>query len=461
MIPRPFQSAAMSDVGKRFRAGARAVLLISPTGSGKTVMGAMMAERFVLSGKRVAWGAHRGELLDQAAATLRSFGLDVGMNGRNASAPIQLGTFQSWVSRGACPEADVFIPDEAHHMGDRVGWQGIPAAYKAKGARIVGLTATPARGDGRALPDFDALVVAAQIHELQAMGLLVPLRWRGPAVGLGSQKIAQKPVDAYLADARGRCAIVFAPNVRSADEYAADFCALGVRAKVVRGDMSPDDRADALERHRTGDLPVLVSVNVLTEGFDNPRCDCVLVARGCGNAGLWLQMVGRGLRPCPGKEDCLLLDLRGIAHTLGRPDAPATFSLEGDGITLSTPAAPQGERLCKVCRAPLGGEMVCVECGKDHSPPVPKSAGVELTDWQERWDAAKAALTPPPIVLALAGILRKEAESSGRGKPWKQGAVALRFSFIFKRRPYPQEMAAARNMLRAAETYGAVREVGT
>lgn len=105
--------------------------------------------------------------------------------------------------------------------------------------------------------------------------------------------------------------------------------------------------------------------------------------------------------------------------------------------------------------------MVCVECGKDHSPPVPKSAGVELTDWQERWDAAKAALTPPPIVLALAGILRKEAESSGRGKPWKQGAVALRFSFIFHRRPYPQEMAAARNMLRAAETYGAVREVGT
>ena len=84
------------------------------------------------------------------------------------------------------------------------------------------------------------------------MGLLVPLRWRGPAVGLGSQKIAQKPVDAYLADARGRCAIVFAPNVRSADEYAADFCALGVRAKVVRGDMSPDDRADALEPGRAG-----------------------------------------------------------------------------------------------------------------------------------------------------------------------------------------------------------------
>ena len=451
----------MANVGCEFRAGKRAVLVVSPTGSGKTCMGAMMAARFVATGKRVAWGAHRGELLDQAEATLRSFGLEVGRDGKAASAPVQLGTFQQWTARGQCPDADVFFPDEAHHMGDRVGWQMIPRTYKEKGARIIGLTATPARADGRALPDFDAIVVAAQIHELQARGLLVPLRWRGPGKGLGARKIASEPAEAYREEAAGRCAVVFAPNMNAAQAYVEGFQRDGVRVRLVRGDMRYEERRIALEQHADGRLDVLVNVAVLTEGWDNPRCDCVIVARGCESPALWIQMTGRGLRPYPGKTECVLLDLNGLAHELGRPDAPATYSLEGAGIVINDAAKLTGERLCKVCKALLpGGEMVCVECGKDHSPPVPKAVDAPLTDWEQGWEAAKAAVKPSRIVLALAGILHKRDLAAKAGKPWKNGAAEYRFSFIFKRRPYAQEMAAAVNMVRAVEKAGAASTDG-
>lgn len=456
MNPRPFQSEAMAKVGTEFRSGKRAVLVVSPTGSGKTCMGAMMVARFVARGKRVAWGAHRGELLDQAARTLVSFGLTVRLRGVGPEdAAVQLGTFQEWTSRGKAPDADVFVPDEAHHMGDRVGWQLIPNTYRDSGARIIGLTATPARADGRSLPDFEAIVVAAQIADLQALGLLVPLRWRGPSAELAAQKIARSPVDAYLDEARGRCAVVFAPNTNAAQAFVDEFRAAGVTCKLVTGEMPARERALALEEHSDGRIAVLCNVAVLTEGWDNPRCDCVIVARGCESAALWIQMAGRGLRPYEGKRDCVLLDLKGIAHTLGRPDSPADYSLEGEGIVLSD-RGQIGPRMCKVCKAELpAGEFVCLECGKDHSPPVPKAINAPLTDWEEGWRATRDALKVSRPVAALAGILRKREDSATKGKPWKPGAAELRFSFIFKRRPFPAEMAAAMNFVKSAHKYGA------
>lgn len=459
MTPRDFQERAMAECGRNFREGKRAVLLVSPTGSGKTCMGAMMVAKFVAIGKRVAWGAHRQELVYQAADTLRSFGLAVGVDGLGASAPVQIGTFQQWVSRGQCPDADIFVPDEAHHMGDKVGWQTIPKTYRERGAWLIGLTATPARADGRALPDFDCIVGAAQIRELQERGLLVPLRWRGPSSDAvqalrQGKKLARSPVDAYFEEAEGRCSVVFAPNIRSAEKFLEEFKLRGASACLVKGNMPNDERQLVLAKHRDGRVQILVNVSVLTEGWDNPRCDCVIVARGCESASLWIQMVGRGLRPYAGKSDCLLLDLRGLAHTLGRPDAPATYSLEGAGITIAE-RPESGERLCKVCKAPLGDALVCVECGKDHTPEVPKVANLTLTDWKEGWEAAKTHLHPSKLVIALAGILHKSDLAARAGRPWKKTAAAFRFKMIFGRPPYPQEYAAARNLVDAADKFGA------
>ena len=442
MTPRPFQSAAMTAVGAQLRAGKMAPLLVSPTGSGKTVCGMMMAARIVGRGMTVAWGAHRRELLDQAAACAESFGVR----------GIMFGTYQEWSRRNDAPDADYFFPDEAHHMGDRVGWRRIAQTYRKAGKRIIGLTATPGRGDGGALPDFDCIVVAAQIAELQALGLLVPLVWRGPSALLASGKIAADPAAAYLAEARGRCAVVFAANTHAGAQYVADFTLAGVRAEFIDGKTHKRERAAAIARHADGTTAVLVNCGLLTEGWDNPRCDCVIVARDCGSEALWIQIAGRGLRPFPGKTDCLFLDLHGVAHRLGRPDAPATYSLEGQGIKLADPAV-QLERLCKVCSAPLGGEMVCVDCGHDHTPPTPKAIDAPLTDWDKAWAATRDALQVSRPVLALAGILRKRASSEAKGRPWKQGAAELRFQFVFHRRPFPQEMAHAVAFVRSMKDY--------
>lgn len=367
--------------------------------------------------------------------------------------------------------ANGVLTHNCHHLGDEQLWEGIGRGYLDAGRLVLGLTATPARSDGRALPIFNALVVAAQIRELIEMGWLVPLRWRGPSATLASQKIARDPWDAYDDEARGRCAVVFAPNLRAAQAYVAGFEARGVSVALVDGKMKRSARDAALLAHRIGKVDVLVNVNLLLEGWDNPRCDCVIMARACGAPVLWIQAVGRGMRPHCGcgklargeacsclKRDCLLLDLRGIAHELGRPDAEATYSLDGAGIVLAQDAALGGERLCKVCKVPMPPppEMVCPQCGKDHSPKVPKSVNAPLTDWEVKWEAARTAVKPSNIVIGLAGILRKADEAARKGKPWKDSAIhtRVRFSMAWMRRaPSAQEWAAARNLLNAAEKF--------
>ena len=99
--------------------------------------------------------------------------------------------------------------------------------------------------------------------------------------------------------------------------------------------------------------------------------------------------------------------------------------------------------------------MICPDCGKDHSPKVPKSVSAPLTDWQKGWDAARSAIKPGPTVSALAGILRKSEEAQRAGKPWGAGAPTMRFRAIFKRMPRAEEYAAARNFLRAAAAFPA------
>ena len=421
MTPRPFQLRALESCRAQVRSGKKAIVLVSPTGSGKTVMGAMAVASHVVRGGRVAWLAHRSELVDQAVSTLERFGLLVGARGRNGTAPVQVCMRQTIASRGTAPDATMVVSDECHHDGDHVGWSDTIRTYLGAGAFVLGLTATPERGDGAALEAYEAIVVGAQIRELQELGLLVPLRIRSPSKPLGSRYIAQKPVDAYLSAARGRSAVVFAPHLKAADDYCAEFRSLGVSAKVVSGDTPQAERDATLRLFANGTLPVVVNVNVLTEGFDAPRCSCVIVARGCGSQGLWIQMVGRALRPARDKVDALLLDLRGLTHIHGRPDADREYSLDGEGIQLAG-GNPVLARMCKVCGAPLGDSLTCLECGKEHEQVTPKATGEALTDWREviRADA------PDKRAERLARWMR-----AGKAKGHKPQAVMFKYKAVY------------------------------
>ncbi len=387
---RDYQTRLINRARAQMARGKKRVLCVMPTGAGKTVTAAAMVESAIAKGRRVGWLAHRSELVEQAATTLERFGLDVGVVSAKSRrspaplAPVQVCSIQTLLARQSDrPKLDMLVWDEAHHANDSAEeWTGLLASYP--GVRIVGLTATPECGNGAGLGgSFDAIVVGPTVRELMALWEqdhtqgLVPCRWVGPDRMLEPGQIAQDPVVGYREYGRGergewRQAILFAKSVEEAHRYAAAFNAAGVRAECVTGMTGNADREASLELFRRGVVRVLTNVYVLTEGTDLPMAEVIMLARGAGSASIYLQMVGRGLRPSPGKTSCLLWDGRGVAHLHGYPDDERAYSLEGRGITLVREAA------CAVCRKPLGDGYPCSRCG--YEPEAATSEGTGETE---------------------------------------------------------------------------------
>lgn len=361
---RQYQIEAIARLRTALSQGAKRVLLVSPTGSGKTVTLAEIVRRSVERGRRALWTAHRAELVEQSCETLNAFGLTVGAMCAGASippnpyAPVQVASVQTLLARKQRPAADILILDEAHHYcASAPEFASLLALYPE--AIVIGATATPERGDGCGLRgSFDALVVAATVQQLTDDGYLVPCRVMRPDKPLQPGELAQNPVDAYVEHAMGRRAIVFCKSVMLAEQYAGEFVMHGISARTVSAETPWAERRMILDAFKRGAIQVLVNVYVLTEGFDDPAVSCCIIARGCGSAGMYLQMAGRILRPASGKSDAVLLDLRGVSHEHGRPEDPREYSLDGRGIRLRDPNS-----YCPVCGAPRTPPEPCSACG--------------------------------------------------------------------------------------------------
>ena len=362
---RPYQADAIRRARGEMRAGRKRVVIVLPTGAGKTRLASAIVYSAIGKGSTVLWLAHRTELVDQACRTLGSFGLPFGVVAATSEhrpdpeAPVQVASIQTLVARETHrPPANLIVWDEAHHASEAAStWSGLLDAYPD--VPMIGLTATPERGDGAGLaPLFDGLVVGASVRSLTDMGHLVPYEILRPEHLLKAGQVAQDPVAAYVAHGGGRQGILFARNVEEAQKYAAALGAAGVRAECVTATSPTGDRDAALELFRRGVVRVLTNVYVLTEGTDLPTATVCILARGAGSAGIAIQMVGRVLRPAPGKSSALILDLRGITPDprIGLPDDERVYSLEGRGIRLAT------ERHCQVCSAPIES-YPCPSCG--------------------------------------------------------------------------------------------------
>lgn len=364
MTLRDYQQAAIDRVRQAMWQGARRVILCMPTGAGKTRTLGVMVASVVGAGRSVLWLAHRSELVDQAADTLSSLGLTVGAHCSNAStppnpfAPVQVASVQTLLARNLRPAADMIVADEAHHFAAAAEqWAALLASYP--NALIVGATATPERGDGCGLEGvFDAIVVGATVRELTDQGHLVPCQVLRPDKPLAPAELALDPVDAVLEHAPGRRTVLFARSVELAETYAASFRSRGVEARCLTAETPWAERRLYIDAFRRGAISVLTNVFVLTEGFDAPETSCIAIARGCGSAGMYLQMIGRGLRPAPGKRDAVVLDLRGVSHEHGLPEDERTYSLDGRGIQLRDPNS-----YCPVCGAPKTPGEPCAACG--------------------------------------------------------------------------------------------------
>ena len=344
---RPYQQKARDSIHAEWEAGRSRTLLVLPTGTGKTIVFASVAADQVRAGDRVLILAHRGELLEQAADKLqRSTGLVSAVEKAESTCldswfRVVVGSVQT-LQRTARLERfpqDYFgtiIIDEAHHAITD-GYRRILDYFS--GARVLGVTATPDRGDMRNLGEvFDSLAFEYKLTDAIKEGYLckimaqtIPLKLDITSVTMSGGDYAVgdlgTALDPYLeqiaAEMAQRCkdrkTVVFLPLIKTSQKFRDLLNAHGFRAAEVNG--QSDDRKQVLADFDAGRYNVLCNSMLLTEGWDCPSVDCVVILRPTKVRSLYSQMVGRGTRLSPGKTDLLLLDFLWMTdkHELCRP----------------------------------------------------------------------------------------------------------------------------------------------
>ena len=352
---RDYQIAAVTDI----LSDELNVCLVSPTGSGKTTMGAELAARL---GGRICWVAHREELVAQAKATL-----DRAFNAHGWGGPQELvvTTIQSlkpydcdWLFIDECP----------HYAADT--WSDITTTIKHK--RRIGLTAYPTRADGRGLHGlFDRLYVAAQYSQLIALGHICDCKiFGGPDLAGG---LAMDPLKAWKLHGSKRLTLAYAPSVEQARIWAEQFQAAGVRSDYVTAEDAPLERKAKLAAFARGEITVLWNVHILTEGVDIPQVSCILLARNVDSISLYMQIVGRGLRVHPCKADCVLIDLAGTYKKpgFGSPTEDRVYSLTGKAIRRANVLKLRQCIACGgVCKSWVGKCPICGFVTERRSLPV-------------------------------------------------------------------------------------------
>lgn len=389
MIPlRPYQETAVEAVRAAFRNGARAPLLVAPTGAGKTVMFSYIAAHSASKGRRVLILVHRRELIRQSSRKLTETGVPHGIiapGNTPTRDAVQVASVQTLARRlGRNDGPDLIVIDEAHHAVAGQ-WGAIVAAYPD--AKLLGVTATPERLDGRGLGIsaggcFDSLVMGPTVAELIAGGFLTPTRIFAPsempdlsgirtrcgdyetsalADVMSKPQIVGDAVAHYAKHTPGQPAIVFSPSVAHAEAMAAAFRAAGWRAVAASGQTEERQRDAAIAGLGTGAVQVLCSCDLISEGLDVPVVGAVILMRPTKSLALFLQQVGRGLRPAPGKTHLTVLDHAGNTLRHGPPEMPREWSLNGrpKKERENTPPARQ----CPECYAVHAPAPVCPECG--------------------------------------------------------------------------------------------------
>ena len=410
---RPYQRSVFERIWSAVDAAQRRMLLVAPTGSGKTVIAAEIIAEACRRDLRVLFLVHRRELTKQTSRKLYAVGVDHGII--QAGFPprpgerVQIASVQTLHARAVLtsaidmPEADLVIVDEAHHVRART-YRRILDAYPE--AMVMGLTATPCRGDGRGLGSvFELLIECPGVAELTHAGFLVPATVYAPSrpdltgvpVARGDyvEKHLAERVDTptlvgdiathILRHARGRPTVVFATSVSHSVHIRDELRRLGLNAEHIDGSTPVEERDAILAQLAAGTIEVVTNCAVLTEGWDCPEAWCVVLARPTQSLALYRQMVGRALRPAPGKTDALILDHAGAVFQHGLHDDPITWTLYPDKRAENPAHTARLQRRapalteCPECHAVRFEGQPCPAsaCGWR---PRPKPAAVEVVD---------------------------------------------------------------------------------
>lgn len=347
----------------------RSIMLQMPTGTGKTRLFVSIARDLHNYGVKckqaikILFLAHRKELIEQISDDLcvkygLAHGLIVSQSLEQKKLPIQIGsvpTLTRRLERWEAKDFDIIIIDEAHHVKAK-SYRKIINLYP--NAKILGVTATPYRLNGAAFrPEFEELIISPSVAEFIKRGYLSEYEY----YSIRPSSELQKQIDSMKLDFEGdykesemmgvmdrdyiRAGILSTYQKYAADKkgiiytisrthnthLAAEFNRAGIKAAAIDSDTPKEKREDLVQKFRRGDLQVLLNVNIFSEGFDCPDVEVIQLARPTKSLAMYLQQVGRGLRPHEGKEKLLILDNVGLFNKFGFPSARRKWRYHFEG----------------------------------------------------------------------------------------------------------------------------------
>jgi len=435
---RPYQLQAVDELQGQYRLGKGAVLLVAPTGSGKTAIGCHFVKQAVDQGKRCLWLAHRSELIRQASQRLaqdyrvRHGIIKAGVAKYDPRFPVQIASVQTLARRKPINDVGLLVVDEAHHATAHTYLQIIESHPNAI---VLGLTATPWRLTGRKLGAlFDGIVAVANYPFLIREGFLVRPRVFLPAdlpdfstvrlLGgdydenqaaaiMERPKLVGDVLEQWRKHAskggKARSTIIFACNVAHSLHIVRVFREAGIAAEHLDSQVPEEERQAILERLARGQTTVVSNVVILSEGFDCPPVSCVIVARPTASRTLFIQMGGRALRPCPevDKSDCVILDHAANSLQHGLISEIVSYELEeGDLLDASKPPRSSCKK-CPGCNAVVPqNAQVCSECNYSFSlgRKLPEVVDGELVEL--RTASPSVGPAPPPSTKDVATPVR-------------------------------------------------------
>jgi len=423
-VLRDYQQRGISEILAAYRAGARSVLAVAPTGSGKTtIFSSVLAELDVRKQRGVVL-VHRRELAQQACERLQDFGVRFGliMAGEmaNPAARMQVASVDTLAARIAkSPElqrraASVrFVVCDEAHLSTAPKWRKVLAYFV--NALVLGVTATPWRLSGKPLAgQYDACVVIATPAQLREQGHLCGYNGfsyltpdltdvsttagdyneEQTAKAMSQSAIVDNVVEEWGAHARDLSTVVFAVTKEHSRQLTARFVAAGVRAEHLDGDTPTDERRRILKRVELGQTRVLCNVGVAVEGLDIPRLKCCVLARPTKSLARAIQMMGRVRRPWEG----VTARIHDHAFVLGQHGLPDD---ERDYTLMAKPDKPLDLRTCKKCRALYSGTR-CTACFAESEPVqgerVLETVGPDGLERREFSSGDAAAPVAPPAV---------------------------------------------------------------
>ena len=389
LILRDYQQTGVDLIRGEFVKKIRSTLFVLATGGGKTVIFCHVAQQTAARNKNVLILVHRVELLRQTSKALSKSNVEHGLiNPKytpNLTAPVQVASVQTLIKRlSQMTPPDLIIIDEAHHA-TAGSWRKVVDYFP--NARILGVTATPIRGDRKGLDElFESIVVGPQTPDLIELGFLVkPIIYAPPKqIDFSEVKVVRGDYDSkqiteimdrptitgsavehYSKICPGVPCVVFCVSVSHAEHVAEDFRQKGFSAYSVDGSMDDDQRSRILSGLGDGTIQIVTSCDLISEGTDIPAIECAILLRPTQSTGLYIQQVGRALRLSEGKTRAVILDHVGNVLNHGFPDDFREWTLEGrkKGKKLTPAEKDIRAQQCEQCFGMHEPAPVCPYCG--------------------------------------------------------------------------------------------------